>query len=318
MLINIFWSKFTKFMSVGTPYVECLEKGGVNMTLGYDSLGGCQEHLKDVCASTFSTQWQDTLDQCRSVMYADGTWMDSVRPDVWVKHLGTGFADARDNFQQYFDCLANFETLARECAATHLDQECKSKNVRVVKTVRAPMDLSEVFLKDYSNFKVVHLFRDPRGVTLSRMKADWSYAVFENEDPAILSRTYCRVILNELEKKDALETQFPDRIVSLVHDELLNDIVNGSHAIFAALNLDYSKDVSHFVEVYTKTSKRDRWRTTLTVKNIRTIENEFATLMEKAGFEVYEQNVADDKLRQKQIKEFNERKKLMQASEGKR
>jgi len=289
---------FTRFMSIGAPYVSCLEDMGVNMTLGYDTLKQCQSHIHQACPTTFTDQLQGQLDQCRDVLYHDGEWMTQVEPAAWEKYKGTEFYKQRPRFQNYFDCLGRFTEGAKKCASVHLDRVCRTKKVRAVKTVRAPFELAQQFLENYDNYIAVHLYRDPRGVTLSRMKADWSYAVFESSDAAILARTYCRAIMIEIEKRRALEPLYPSRIVPIIHDTVLGDMEAHTRQLFSDLYLKYTPQVSDFVEENTKLTKRDRWRTGLRLHEIRQVEEECRGLFDIAPFAYYEATENETKQRQ--------------------
>ena len=74
----------------------------------------------------------------------------------------------------FLSSLQEMRKKADFCMNTYLKGPCQQSHVRAIKTVRGTMEEAEALMISDSSFKVIHLLRDPRGVTRSRLNATWS------------------------------------------------------------------------------------------------------------------------------------------------
>lgn len=77
-------------------------------------------------------------------------------------------------FAAYKGCMRDLRYKLEACIPL-IKSPCKTLNVRATKTVRLNMETAEYMFKQFTNFRVVHLIRDPRAVALSRIKGDPTY-----------------------------------------------------------------------------------------------------------------------------------------------
>ena len=61
----------------------------------------------------------------------------------------------------------------KKCVPT-ITKICNTKKTLVIKTVRLGADIINTLMAKYDNLKIIHLFRDPRPVSVSRIKVGWA------------------------------------------------------------------------------------------------------------------------------------------------
>lgn len=89
------------------------------------------------------------------------------------------------------------------------------------------MDSMEPLLNGIPNFRVIHLIRDPRAVTLSRMEFDSSargfYSKYSNDSMTNEAAVYCRDVVRDIKTRRRLEKLHPGKIYTVVHDEIFTN-----------------------------------------------------------------------------------------------
>ncbi|ELU09456.1 hypothetical protein CAPTEDRAFT_200321 [Capitella teleta] len=296
MLISNFWYRYQDtHMSIGKDYVKCMEPARhLNFSGGDEGLGVCLEHIRKPCPRSYNTLDEGLLNRCRSILWHNDTWSDTDSDELWAPYEGQDFMKYRQNFRQYFTCLKSLEPRVRQCARGHLDTPCKNAELRVVKTVRAPIELSRILFEAYpDNFNLIHLLRDPRGVTLSRLRAEWAHGYFERQDPdpRVLSDSYCRNAQRDVDERQALEAEHGDHIKELVYDHFMGDLRGNGRSIFKMLGMEGSvRKINHIIEGKADIERKDRWKTWLKLADIRAIEKACPWFMHSYNLTLYEEN----------------------------
>jgi hypothetical protein len=160
--------------------------------------------------------------RCKSAMWRNGQYVtpDSF-PQIKEELLSDFNASDVENLSLYFHCLSRVESMLRDCARSWLDRECSSSNVRIVKTVRAGMESPGYFLKEYDAFKLLHLFRDPRGVVNSRFVSNWATSKEERKNVTRIAQRYCQNVLADYWTRKSLELRFPEQVFELISDDFM-------------------------------------------------------------------------------------------------
>lgn len=197
------------------------------------SLSTCDHVKKDIerfCGSRFGERGEHRLYRCYSMLYADTVDIRSLYGKVG--HAVLSYRACNDRLRRKLDvaCVPMLRNL------------CSGRRVRAVKTVRATMDSMEPLLAHLPNFRVVHLMRDPRGVTLSRMKfhdsARSRYSDVGNETLVREAELYCRTVARDVRRRMELERRYPGRIFSLLYDRFVTDVEAYTDRIYRFLDLD--------------------------------------------------------------------------------
>ena len=280
MLVSPYWSTdATNHMVNALPYVTCLDKHGVTMDTGHEAFRKCQMHIRDpVCPSAFHTK--PGYELCGRVLFANGTFTTNDSDALWGNAGGkrSPLYKYRKNFRAYFDCLGKLEEAAKQCAVWHLDGPCQKKKFRVVKTVRATMWMAERLLKAFPNYRVVHLFRDPRAVTFSRLQSasPLAFASFETPDAQSLAHSYCSLLYLDKVARIRLQHVYYDRVIGLFYDKFVRNITTNVNWLVDNLNFKPSK-AKPSIEFANRAiplaqSHKDKWRYGMTPSSVELVQ----------------------------------------------
>lgn len=286
MLTSPYWSTYASKHMVNTvQYVTCLGRHEVRMDPGHESFRECQAHIKDpICPATFSTK--SGYDRCGRILFTNGTFTTKDSDALWETPSGKNpMIKYRKNFQKYFDCMAALEDSAKKCASWHLDGVCKNKQYRVIKTTRVTMRMAEKFLKAFPNYRVVHIFRDPRAVTFSRLQSasPLAFAPFESPEAHSLAQSYCSILYVDKITRIRLQHIYFDRVIGLFYDKFTRDVSANMNWLVTHMNfkkkkskvsLDYAVKSASYVDV-----QREKWRKGLDNNSIHQVQAECSKLL---------------------------------------
>lgn len=135
----------------------------------------------------------------------------------------------------------------------YLTESCQNANIRLLKTVRLRVSKVEKLMRDYSNLKVVVLFRDPKAVMASRQAKKW--CGFRNQN-CTNAFYICQQMENDLNGVEILEEKFPGRITSVQFDDFILQPYESTWKIFNLfLKLPMPENFKwiflHFIETHT-------------------------------------------------------------------
>ena len=89
------------------------------------------------------------------------------------------------------------------------------------------MESMEPLLKTLPNFRVIHLFRDPRAVALSRKLFNgYVRGIYSGNDTDTLAKEaklYCSTAVRDIKARQRLEREYPGKIHALLYDELTSN-----------------------------------------------------------------------------------------------
>lgn len=203
-------------------YSRCLEKIPSPDPVKSNFYSKCLKHLTGVCRGNFYGGY-DKMMKCKHAMWLNGHY---VTPKEFEDHhhkvIAAKFTEEEvDKFRTFFSCLRKVEVPVRNCAQEWLDKPCLAANVRIIKTVRSPMDVPRYFLSEYPNFKLVHLFRDPRGVVNSRFTTGWAQSKHEGKKIQVIAHNYCQDVISDYWLRKSLELKYPKKILEIISDDFM-------------------------------------------------------------------------------------------------
>ena len=119
------------------------------------------------------------------------------------------------------------------------------------------MQLGENLMNKYDNYKLLHLVRDPRGVTQARVAERSPLPLEEinvipgnqssgtgwtgtDEDLSITARDYCLQATEDMIKQRHLQVSHPGKSTRVVHDLLVTNFAFHSRDIYKFLGLKKS------------------------------------------------------------------------------
>ena len=205
---------------------------------------------------------------CMDFLWNNGTW------DPVAENVQSSYPEHAKLFSDYHACVDKYTPILKECAREHLDKPCSKSKICAMKTCRSPIRVASRLLNDYPNYKVVHLFRDPRGAVNSRGKISWSKADYAGDNLTRLAQLYCGDVIRDRKGRMELEQKHPGRTKELIYDffmmhpkELTKDLYNfakGSHV---------PKEVTKYLDSCLQSGSHAKWSKSLSPKNQSDILN---------------------------------------------
>lgn len=257
---------FSKEFSVNRNYVQCIRKQRRRIQQ-------CMQFVPwSHCGGRFGETTEDRLNECRLLLSDDTFRAEQKHPKV---------------FDDYLTCMTRLRLTVDQKCASMLAATCRSRQLRVIKLVRATMESMEPLLRSLPNLRVIHLMRDPRAVVLSRQNFDSSargmYA--ETDNKTMLTREailYCRTVVRDVRVRWRLEREFPGKIYSLVYDDLVKDLRGFSEKVYsfidAKIPLSWVRQIASVAMMQNATRRANRWQQVLsraTNKDIVAVCREF-------------------------------------------
>ena len=260
-LLNIFYLQFWEDHTNLRDFTRCLLKQKVNEASCY------KVSLRVYCNKRFGVDQKKTL-RCANISRADSTLQSPPPPHV----------------TEYRECIASQLNLAQPCLA-HLLTRCRRSPIRGVKTVRGTMEEAALLLRRNPNAKIVHLFRDPRAVLLSRMRGDSYRSYSTKKDITHEAKFYCGILDKDLHFRDELVKRYPNSIKELIYEDFVRDPLGKAKEVYDFLGIDLVPEVKEWLLNSTAKSVdiAKAWRDKITPVEQRAIELTCAHLFSHAA-----------------------------------
>lgn len=177
-----------------------------------------------------------------------------------------------------------------------LEKLCLNSELRVLKTIRLTMDLVEMLLDIIPGLKVIHLVRDPRGITNSRLHGPFRMArsIFHH------SHDTCMRMREDIEHTHKLQLEYPGQITTVLYEALAEKPYDGAEFVYKFLNMEVTWPVIHWVfnsthaqlnsMSYFTTARKDavesayRWRTQMSFNQVEIIDRVCAKTYPLVGY----------------------------------
>ncbi|KAI9558779.1 hypothetical protein GHT06_015568 [Daphnia sinensis] len=132
-------------------------------------------------------------------------------------------------------------------------QQCSTSNIHLMKTVRLRVkELSPLLITDpaFTNWKIIYLVRDPRGVMSSRNNLQWCV-----RDPACNDAgRLCSEVNEDLEELNRLQNLFPNQLYLLKFEDLSANVETETKKLFQFLNMPFSRSVKDYLARHTQSN----------------------------------------------------------------
>ena len=134
-----------------------------------------------------------------------------------------------------------------------LDSFCKIHPIRLIKTTRLRVSKAEAFMTDSSlpNFKLIALFRDPRGTMNSRASTDFCNRTEECYDLDVL----CQNLDRDTKAAFEFAEKYPGKVLLIRFEDLTNEPYKIARDIIKFLGLPMHKDITQFLNRHLLPSK---------------------------------------------------------------
>lgn len=183
--------------------------------------------------------------------------------------------------KKYKQCVLKTYERAQPCLR-HLQERCERASVRGIKTVRATMSEVELLLQQDPDLKVLHLFRDPRAVLLSRLNHESFRSAHSRKNPSIEARFYCNIVEADRHLKQSLANTHPDSFREIIYEKFLASPIAEAEEIYEFLGIEMPQEIFSWLEKDAK-----RVKTTFLSKfnatTLTSIEDTCESLFDHAG-----------------------------------
>ena len=266
------------------PYMTCLKQA----KLSDANISACRSsEFTKLCGKRFGENHVETA-MCLHNLW--GYLMYNQREQVNLPEYSQGPDESV--FKQYRQCLQQLMPLLKHCIPL-FSKPCKTKDIRTIKLVRPAIDALPALLDRYPNMKVVHLFRDPRGVVRSRLSHWWAPSLCTKESSMsaayTMAKVYCDGVVADYHKRQILEKRYPGRFTEVLYDEFVLDPLVGTIKVLQFLGLPLRPETETFIRTLTKqaTSPREislRWKNELEAHDVINIQNACKEFASTVGF----------------------------------
>lgn len=176
---------------------------------------------------------------------------------------------------------------------------CSNAKHRVTKVLRMSLDLTEIFLKEKANMKVVHLFRDPRAIINSHFQTTWSPLRRHGSEEHFTkaARALCNRMLRDIEIGERLLQKFPTRF-KIIQYEDFDDPSSKIDILYRFLGMSHVKETRQYISkpetgvnsgssAGTKGNHPFKYRTMLKWSSVRLIDKQCSGVYDKLGYTIY-------------------------------
>ena len=207
----------------------------------------CKSYLQSLCPQSFEDPRTYT---CHEFLHKGLPNATSPRRNTTSEDMV--FSDMQiDRFHEHNKCLESVRKTAESCLAT-LTQKCQQSSAIIIKTIRMRMSTVELLLRRFPDIRVLHVFRDPVPVVLSRYRNKLMSA---SSGGMVITEAVvlCSKIADDIRHRYALERKFnQNTFLSVYLDQFSVNPLEVLDAVYRhTLGIHRPTDASFWVtEVY--------------------------------------------------------------------
>ena len=186
----------------------------------------------------------------------------------------------------YRRCLLALRAKAAPCI-NRLQAMCEKSTMRATKVVRPAMEVVPDLLRVIPHLKVVHLVRDPRDVSVSRMLMQsahshlaelemrnshlWPPAVRAHKGKPSMDRIassvpieaalFCNDVLADLTVYNAASKQYPQSFMRLRYEDYISNPAHYAAQVYRFVGLPMPHSLQKWLNVTVSTKSKWKWKT---------------------------------------------------------
>ena len=180
-----------------------------------------------------------------------------------------------DKFKEYQTCIADVQEALMPCMQD-LEQVCKNQSIVSMKTARISMRVVERLLMKLPDLKVVHYMRDPRSISLSRLKHPSFRGLYTKKSVAKTSQVFCQDALDDVKIKQQLIQKHPDTFLDLYFEEYAMFPTLTAHRVYSFIESTLPEEVRLWL--HENTNGTGSYRTS---RNSQSIVNDWKSKISK-------------------------------------
>ena len=175
-------------------------------------------------------------------------------------------------------------------------EECQNAQYRVIKTIRVSMSVAQILMELIPNLKIIHLVRDARAITNSRLHE----RVFKlTKDTSAHSKGLCNQIYNDISVGQTLKHLYAERITTVSYEHLAERPNEVAKSIFNFLGVQYDKNIDEWLHKSTHAQKDNgfygtlrtnssnvasHWRKELSFDKVEIIQKNCEQVLQSLGY----------------------------------
>ena len=204
-----YWINFYHLQKKAKKFTWCLKKQHLIRVKCYGITRG-------YCGTRFGRRPPERTEQCRRLIANEiDVNTSGLEPDVVQT-----FKDYHSCFESKRQRVANCTEVLRNAIVTH--------RLRAAKVVRATMASMRPLLRALPDLRIIHLVRDPRAVSLSRIRFNsgargaYTQRVRKISSPFVAeAMLYCNHVTADIRSRLSLEREFPGRILLMRYEDVV-------------------------------------------------------------------------------------------------
>ena len=169
------------------------------------------------------------------------------------------------------------------------EKSCNEANHRVIKSLRMTLDNVTPLLIVNPQIKVVHLFRDPRGIFSSRVGNEKLHPIDESRMRSAV-KTTCERHRTDLKASETLREMYPDRFKVIQYEHLYAEPMSrGVKELYEFAGMDYDSEQQLEEQLDTTIRKESgfhpfKYRTRLPWSVVDMFNEECAEVLDRLGY----------------------------------
>ena len=162
--------------------------------------------------------------------------------------------------------------------------DCKKSPVRVIKSVRLSLDIVRPLLQRDPALKLIHLFRDPRGIIYSRLvKTRWYPLNIKKGNFTPIERhvrLLCNRMFEDAKAGRQLMDLFPNRVKLIRYEDILSYTMNEHiHQLKQFLDMSFNEK-----RVKTNVRSLNEWVAKLDKKVVEIVDSHCSRVYDNLGY----------------------------------
>jgi hypothetical protein len=180
---------------------------------------------------------------------------------------------------------------------------CDKSTLRIGKLLRLQMQRVVDVLKEYPEFYIIHLVRDPRAIALSRINTRGMVIDPVTKDITLEAHALCVQMRNDLYYSKVIMEKYPGAYHRLRYEDLVLDPVSSIEHLYRVIGrakfnvVDWTnltqemfsgdKDGSAFgTRRINGSASIDKWRTEISLKDLRSIQQSCIDVLRELDYPV--------------------------------
>jgi len=153
----------------------------------------------------------------------------------------------KDDFLEYgkktkatLKCL---NTADIKMCAKELEERCKSSRLKIIKTIRTPLQLALSVMHDIPGMRIIHLVRDPR----STMKSQTHRGVCPIRSGGIpgCAKRHCANVWDNTQTQN--KSNYRDRILTIKYEDIAMNPIETAQKMYDFVDLEFNESVKKYV-----------------------------------------------------------------------